>query len=57
MGEDCFVMLRDDGFHVWHVGIAEFRRVSVENLLKRMVSWKTFVHDVEKFSSKEGCNM
>lgn len=57
MGEDCFVMLRDDGFHVWHVGIAEFRRVSVENLLKRMVSWKTFLHDVEKFSSKEGCNM
>ena len=25
--------------------------VSVEDLVKRTVSWKTFVHDVEEFSS------
>ena len=25
--------------------------MSVEDLLTRMVSWKTFVHDVEEFSS------
>ena len=37
--------------------------MSVKDLLKRMLSWKTFVHDVEEFysqvgfdTSKEGCN-
>ena len=37
----------DVRFRVWHAGMAEFRRMSVEDLVKRMVSWKTFVHDVE----------
>ena len=39
----------DMQFRVWHAGMAEFRRMSVEDLVKRMVSWKTFVHDVEGF--------
>ena len=37
-------------FYVWHVGVAEFKRVSVEDLLQRMVSSSTLVHSVVKCS-------
>lgn len=36
--EECFVVCRDNGFHVWHARVATFERVPVEDLVKRWSS-------------------
>ena len=48
----CLLLRRDDRFHVGHAGVAQFKCMSVENLLERMVLRKAFVDDVQELSTK-----